>query len=300
MVDYRQPSRQDLERNLSAALHSAHQRASDERTKLVFSYNSKGTLDSTMFVSAVEHCIDGIHVEAVTEAMNVLNEFSSRLDAPSSEIASWAEPHLGSVTDALVGLMMPQGQQSVARYFSAAREHYRPLFNQRVDKALRDFEVGFINGRSIRQGGVGDTRAPAQPSPVVNSTPYVSQERHKQLKLIAHPDFDLKRLIRLCEELDVNWTVGNYFSVPALVRAIMDHIPPVFACRAFDQVRGSHGDRTFKAHMSRLDDSLRHVADASLHRHIRRSDTLPTDSQVNFSAELDVLLGEVIAKLARP
>ncbi len=172
---------------------------------------------------------------------------------------------------------------------------YQSEFDNRIASLLRDFEIGQINGKPLDQSG-----SKARPLHHVNGTDYVDAARLHELKTIQHPDFDLKRLVKICEELNSSWHLGNYFAVPALVRTIMDHIPPVFGGKNFASVKANHGDRTFKDHMERLDDSLRRVADASLHRHIRKSDTLPTASQVNFAADLDVLLGEVIAKLARP
>ncbi len=46
--------------------------------------------------------------------------------------------------------------------------------------------------------------------------------------------------------------------------------------------------------MQRLDTSLRSVADAHLHTQVRSREILPTFNQVDFRADLDVLLGEAI------
>lgn len=151
MVVYRQPSREDLARNLSAVHHSAHHKARKEKGRLVTTHAARGILDSSMFVSAVVEYVDSVHAESVTRAMNVVNEFAGPLDAPAGEIGGWARPHLENISNTLLGLMMPQGQQSVTgRHFAESRDRYRAVFQQRVDNALRGFEVGFIGGRSIR------------------------------------------------------------------------------------------------------------------------------------------------------
>jgi hypothetical protein len=173
---------------------------------------------------------------------------------------------------------------------------YRTEFDARIQSALRDFEIGRINGKRLDHATTGKAKLLHQ----VNDTDYVHMVRLQELKAIQHPDFDLRRLIKICEELNSSWQLGNYFAVPDLVRTIMDHIPPVFGGKNFAFVKANHGDQTFKGHMAKLDDSLRSVANASLHRRIRKHETLPTANQVQFIADLDVLLGEVIAKLERP
>jgi len=46
--------------------------------------------------------------------------------------------------------------------------------------------------------------------------------------------------------------------------------------------------------MHHLEGAARKVADAHIHMPIRKSETLPTAQQVNFSAQLDVLLSEIV------
>jgi hypothetical protein len=46
--------------------------------------------------------------------------------------------------------------------------------------------------------------------------------------------------------------------------------------------------------MQNLNHSLRNIADAYLHVQIRAKESTPTAVQVNFSADLDVLLAEVL------
>ena len=46
--------------------------------------------------------------------------------------------------------------------------------------------------------------------------------------------------------------------------------------------------------MQRMETSLRNIADTHLHSPIRTREDVPTAVQVDFAADLDVLLGEVI------
>ena len=49
--------------------------------------------------------------------------------------------------------------------------------------------------------------------------------------------------------------------------------------------------------MGHLDKALRKIADSYLHLPIRRKEILPNQNQVNFSADLDVLLAEIVRQL---
>ena len=46
--------------------------------------------------------------------------------------------------------------------------------------------------------------------------------------------------------------------------------------------------------MANLNSSLRNIADAHLHVQIRQSEILPTQTQVDFRADLDALLAEIV------
>jgi hypothetical protein len=122
---------------------------------------------------------------------------------------------------------------------------------------------------------------------------YVSSERLDQLRLLDRKTLDLKRLIRMCEELNRCYSEGCLIAVGILVRAIIDHIPPIFDKTNFKDVAGQ-GSKSIKSSLHRLDKSSRDIADELLHQQIRRTETLPTDTRVNFSNDLDVLLAEII------
>ncbi len=127
---------------------------------------------------------------------------------------------------------------------------------------------------------------------------YVSLERIVELEAIPSPDFDLLKLVRLCEELNVCYVRDCFLSVAMLVRAIIDHVPPIFGCANFSAVANNYrGAKSFKKSMEHLHKSLRNIADLHLHVQIRKSESLPTKVQVNFSADLDLLLAEIVRLL---
>jgi len=129
----------------------------------------------------------------------------------------------------------------------------------------------------------------------VHKLSFVDPSRIEELSQVKNADFDLRKLIRFCEELNICYQNECYLAVAILTRALIDHIPPILAFNTFSEVVNNYaGTKSFKDHMKRLEDSSRKIADAHLHTGIRSKETLPTSTQVNFSNDIDVLLGEII------
>lgn len=83
-----------------------------------------------------------------------------------------------------------------------------------------------------------------------------------------------------------------------MTRVIVDHIPPIFGMNSFSEVANNYnGTKSFKDSMQHLDKSLRKIADAALHTQIRKRETLPNRTQINFYNDLDVLLAEIVRLL---
>jgi hypothetical protein len=131
---------------------------------------------------------------------------------------------------------------------------------------------------------------------------FIDISRIDELRDVHYPDFDLSRLIKLCEELNDNFFRGNLLSVSFLGRAIIDHIPPIFQCVNFDGVanNNSGSGKSFKGNMGRLNTLYRHVADNFLHQYIRRYESLPNKTTIDFRSDMDVLLAEVVRLLKQP
>jgi len=125
---------------------------------------------------------------------------------------------------------------------------------------------------------------------------FVDPDRIKQIRKIKSKKFDLAKLIRICEELNNASATKNHITIPLLVRAVIDHIPPIFGHVSFSQVANnySNGGRSFKKAMIRLENSLRNIADINIHSQVRSKEVLPTVIQADFTPELDLLLSEVV------
>ena len=122
---------------------------------------------------------------------------------------------------------------------------------------------------------------------------YIDKKRFQSLKKKSR-EFDFSRLLQMLKELDHAFSIENYISVILLVRAILDHVPPIFDLNTFSEVANNYGTKSFKDSMLHLENSSRKIADSYLHTRIRKKESLPSKTQVNFSNDLDVLLAEIV------
>ena len=127
---------------------------------------------------------------------------------------------------------------------------------------------------------------------------YVDLARIKELDSIKNSSYDTSKLVRLCEELNLCYSKECVFSIAMLIRAILDHVPPIFKMDNFEQVANNYkwgqSEKNLILHLQR---SLRNIADSHLHKKIRKKESLPNLTQVNFKNELDVLLQEIVRLL---
>ena len=129
----------------------------------------------------------------------------------------------------------------------------------------------------------------------VKTDQYIATNRINELIELESENFDLTKLIQLLHEINVSNSNQMFLSIAMQVRAVIDHVPPLFNCRNFQEVTNNYrGSKSFKKSMQNLQNSLRNVADSYLHTQIRRSEVLPTATQVNFKADIDVLLSEIV------
>ncbi len=116
------------------------------------------------------------------------------------------------------------------------------------------------------------------------------------LRTTTSQKFDFSKLVRFCEELNDAYGRGNYLSCALLIRAIMNHVPPLFGCRTFAEVAAQSG-KSLKAVLERLEDNARPIADLHTHALIRAKELLPTKHQVEpYKAGFELLIQEVIAR----
>lgn len=152
------------------------------------------------------------------------------------------------------------------------------------------------------QGGLNQIRRVAvRPTKNIGSgqpPSYVDAQRILQLQSIRTGDWDLKRLVRLLQEINIAHVNEMHMATAMLVRAVTDHVAPILKSKNFSEVANNYtAPRSFSDQMKQLDISMRKVADTHLHQQIRKSEVLPLAPQVDFKAALDVLLSELVRVL---
>jgi hypothetical protein len=86
------------------------------------------------------------------------------------------------------------------------------------------------------------------------------------------------------------------YAVLMLIRALIDHVAPVFQRPNFNEVANNYsgGGKSFKQAAEHLNNAARRFADSYLHSAMRREESIPTAQQVQFGPDLDFLLAEII------
>jgi hypothetical protein len=137
----------------------------------------------------------------------------------------------------------------------------------------------------------------AQTLTVSPHPPFINEGRLQELRNFSSKQskFDYSKIIRLCEELNSNYSNENYYATAMLTRAIMDHVPPIFGKNNFTEVANNYsGGDSFKKLMKNLNDFQKNISDGILHEQIRGRESLPNATQVNCSQALDKLLEEIV------
>jgi len=182
-------------------------------------------------------------------------------------------------------------------------------FSREVNQAVAEGSGGFFGGPSYKclrevQGifRAGkrelERRRAIVPNAAIKRKKDRYVERIEEMGGLTAKDYDLTKLIRLCQELNAAYDDDSYMSIGMLVRSIVDHVPPIFSAKTFTEVANNYpGPKSFKSAMRHLDSSLRNAADSFLHVQIRNKEVLPTFQQVDFRADLDHLLAEIVRLL---
>jgi hypothetical protein len=125
----------------------------------------------------------------------------------------------------------------------------------------------------------------------------ISPDLIKALREVKPNAFDASRLAEYCREINSGFAHGNLISCLLLMRAVLNHVPPIFGHTDFSQVVANVG-RSLKDNFEHLDEGLRKIGDLYTHQHMRKKDHLPTPGQVEkFGPQFELLLQEVLTRL---
>lgn len=233
--------------------------------------------------------------------VQALHDMENRYEKPTSAAA----PHLNSSDRAKFKRLMLEAK-SILDAGLGLNDFGTPLlmmtnlpgygvFNPPALEQLHE-AIGLV------EGGLNQLRRkssiPLIPNGAVQKPAYVDLHRILQLRSIESTQWDTKRLVRQLQELNIAHANEAHMSTAMLVRAIMDHVPPIFNVKNFSEVANNYpAPRSFSEQMKQLDTSLRKIADTHLHQPVRKAEVLPLAPQVDFRGALDVLLSEIVRLL---
>lgn len=128
---------------------------------------------------------------------------------------------------------------------------------------------------------------------------YFAKERIAELKKIKST-FDVSKIVLILNEVNFCYQNSCYLSVSSLLRMLIDHIPPIFWFNSFQEAINSYKfSRSDKKNMEHLLWWLKNISDCNLHGQINNKEVLPTIQTIEFRADFDVLLKNIILKLEK-
>ena len=152
----------------------------------------------------------------------------------------------------------------------------------------------------LAEGRPANTRLNAEPewfsgrvAPAPVQSPYVDEQIIEAIRAKnGQSKFEVTKLLDLIDELNDNYARGNTYASHALLRAILDHIPPILGCADFAAIANNYSwGRTDKRYIMRLA-AFRDQADDALHRQISIKANLLGFDDLPASVCVDTLLQE--------
>lgn len=132
----------------------------------------------------------------------------------------------------------------------------------------------------------------------INSNRYdfINNNRIKDINKLVSKKYDFSRLTQICNEINSSCDAENYIATGALIRILIDHVPPALGYATFQQVAANYPGKSLKQSFEHLEKGARKIADQLIHQVIRKKEVVPTFNTINYSQTIDVLLAEIIRK----
>lgn len=183
---------------------------------------------------------------------------------------------------------------------SLAKEgRYRGLFRTYLDvEEMREMDTVFEDETKFFVGN--ESYGSKKKSVVLLPTDsFISIARIEELKKSSILGYDLSKVVRLCEEINSSYAIGNFFAVGMLCRALKDHIPPLFASGGqvtFQDVIDAKGLEKSDREALKILAQNKHIQDGFIHSQIKRRESLANSSTVEIRSQIDVLLRLIVEK----
>lgn len=142
---FRTGEKADFERMLDDIFGKAKLQAERKAIQVEHEAAARGSLISSGTVIAMEERLTPIHESALADAVRLIVQFSERTGISVPELNEVAKPKLESLTEEITArIARAAGRMNLAQVLNPSRDR----FDRRVENALRDVEIGFIQGRS--------------------------------------------------------------------------------------------------------------------------------------------------------
>lgn len=141
------PTLADLQRNLDAIINRDQQHARKELEATKASLAARGLSVSGPMLQAALDVLDEHHKKSIISAMNFIHQFSDTgADISMQDLVATAGERYEKFATNLLCWLPPVGKPQLVDGY---REQYAAVFRQRLEDALRDIEIGFIDGHRL-------------------------------------------------------------------------------------------------------------------------------------------------------
>jgi hypothetical protein len=188
--------------------------------------------------------------------------------------------HLAGCAGSRVRMTFTELEQLVGRLPDSARRHRAWWGNNGSNVEARAWlDAGWLVDSVNQAAGEvifmrdaqAQARATIRPAPRQRS-PYVHPLAGASIAARAQElGLDCGKLVKLIAELNDNYSRGNAYGAHALLRALLDHIPPLLGCADFKAAASTYAwGRTDRSYARRLQD-FKLQADDAMHRQISKT-----------------------------
>jgi hypothetical protein len=224
-------------------------------------------------------------VKDLIEYFGQFNRLRLIVESSHPEVVGW----LGEVAAVLKTLDEGDYQE-----FMRLRKSIYPGVRARTRKSAVHELYGFLS-QKVAEYRRYDFIASVDVSP----TSYVNQEIIEGF-IKKRDGFNYKKLIKMLNEINSNHVAGHVYATSMLIRAVLDHIPPLFGCGSFDAVVSNYGwGKTDRDYMKSLLD-FKSEGDDALHRQISGHDDLLDTTSLPVAHRFNRLLQECLTIEGNP
>lgn len=169
--------------------------------------------------------------------------------------------------------------------YSTSNDDFKTILTQKIQEVLNYEDLyGIENHYSIRGESV-----------------YINPDIIKALKNTNSVKWDLTKLIALLEEVNSSYKLGNYYSCIFILRAILDHIPPVFSQNNIQGLVNNYPwsnskHATMRKKMEKLLDFY-NTGHIKIHTPISKKKQYVDSADLPESSNFNLLLEEMISQL---